>query len=65
MVPAGKGDEKQLEMVTIFPDMPIEQVVLVKEAETIETFPREIVDGNVIVIVPPVGIGSIVVIEKS
>ena len=65
MVPAGKGDEKQLEMFTIFPDMPIEQVVLEKEAETIETFPREIVDGNVIVIVPPVGIGSIVVIEKS
>ena len=65
MVPAGKGDEKQLEMFTICPDMPIEQVVLEKEAETIETFPREIVDGNVIVIVPPVGIGSIVVIEKS
>ena len=65
MVPAGKGDEKQLEMVAIFPDMPIEQVVLEKEAEAIETFPREIVDGNMIVIVPPVGIGSIVVIEKS
>jgi hypothetical protein len=48
----------------MFPEIETVHVAIEKDAEAMLTFPKEIVEGKVIFIVPPLGIGSNVYIEK-
>lgn len=51
--------------MTIFPETVTIQVAIENEEETIKTFPKDIVEGKMIVMVPPLGIGSNVCNEKA
>lgn len=51
-------------MLTLFPEIPNEQVAVGKEAEANPTDPRVIVGGKVMLIVPPASILSTKVMEK-
>lgn len=49
----------------MFAEAETEQLLIEKEAEVMLTFPKEIVGGKVIFMLPPLGIASKVYIENT
>ncbi len=64
-IPAGNAELKHDESTTVLLDIVILQLANVNDADAILTLPNVIVDGNIIDIVPPVGIGSSVLTENK